>query len=160
MEACHILLERSWKFDRKTTHNGHTNEITLLHKKKKFMLHPFTPSQVSGDQAQIRARREEESSKNSTLKPKSEIGESPNSIPKVISHEVLLTQKSLLNMFHEEQPSYLLYVTLPLLVFQVFHLRIYLLLLLLFFKIFKMFFQRIFLMNYLLLKELSTKLIL
>jgi len=108
MKACHILLGRSWQFDRKTNHNGHTNEITLLYKAKKFVLHPLTPSQVASDQTQMRARREEESSKNSTLSPKSEVGESPNSTPKVISHEALLTQKSLLNMLHEEQPSYLL----------------------------------------------------
>jgi len=56
----------------------------------------------------MRARREEESSKNSTLSPKSEVGEFPSSNPKVISHEPLLTQKSLINMFHEEQPCYLL----------------------------------------------------
>jgi len=72
MEACHILLGRSWQFDCKTTHNGHTNEITLLHKEKKFVHHPLTPSQVTSDQAQMRARREEESSNNSTLNPKSE----------------------------------------------------------------------------------------
>jgi len=52
------------------------------------------------------------------------------------------------------------YVILLLLVFQVLHLRIYLFLLLLFIKIFKTFFQRIFLMDYRLLQELSTKLIL
>jgi len=55
----------------------------------------------------MRARREEESSKNSTLSPKSEVRESPSSTPKVISHEILLTKKSSLNMLHEEQPSYL-----------------------------------------------------
>ena len=52
MEACHILLGRSWQFDRKATHNGHTNEITLIHKAKKFVLHPFTPSQIASNQAQ------------------------------------------------------------------------------------------------------------
>jgi len=44
MEACHILLGRPWQFDRKTTHHGHTNEITLQHHSKTFALHPFTPT--------------------------------------------------------------------------------------------------------------------
>jgi len=72
------------------------------------VLHPLTPSQIASDQAHMRARREEESSKNSTLKPKSEVGKSPNCTPKFIFHEVLLTKKSLINILHEEQPSYLL----------------------------------------------------
>jgi len=53
----------------------------------------------------MRARIEEESSKNSkeVSKPKVE-----DSNPKVIYHEVLLTKKSLFHTLHEEQPSYLL----------------------------------------------------
>nr|KYP72131.1 Transposon Ty3-I Gag-Pol polyprotein [Cajanus cajan] len=45
MEACHILLGRPWQFDKKTMHNGLTNEITFTHKEKKFVLHPLSPSQ-------------------------------------------------------------------------------------------------------------------
>jgi len=41
MEACHILLGRPWQFDKKTMHNGLTNEITFTHKAKKFVLHPL-----------------------------------------------------------------------------------------------------------------------
>ena len=44
MEAGHILLGRSWQFDRKITYNGLTNEITLNHLGTKFVLHPQTPS--------------------------------------------------------------------------------------------------------------------
>jgi len=51
MEACHILLGRLWKFDQKTSHNGNTNEMTLLHHAKKFVLHPLTRTQVTKDQA-------------------------------------------------------------------------------------------------------------
>ena len=40
MESCHILLGRPWHFDKKTLHNGLTNEITFTHKKKKFVLNP------------------------------------------------------------------------------------------------------------------------
>jgi len=31
MEACHIFLGRPWQFDKKTMHNGLTNEITFTH---------------------------------------------------------------------------------------------------------------------------------
>ena len=50
MEACHILLGRPWQFDKKTMHNGFTNEITFTHKEKKFILYPLPPSQVVKDQ--------------------------------------------------------------------------------------------------------------
>jgi len=46
MEVCHILLGRSWQFDKKITHNGLTNDITFTHKEKKIVLYPLTPSQV------------------------------------------------------------------------------------------------------------------
>nr|KYP32257.1 hypothetical protein KK1_047105 [Cajanus cajan] len=60
MEACHILLGRPWQFDKKTMHNGLTNEITFTHKEKKFVIHPFSPSQVIEDQVQMKLKREEE----------------------------------------------------------------------------------------------------
>jgi len=60
MEACHILLGRPWKFDKKTTYNGLTNDITFTHKDKKFVLYPLTPSQVVEDQVQVKIKRENE----------------------------------------------------------------------------------------------------
>ena len=46
MEACHILLGKPWQFDKKTLHNGLTNEITFTHQEKNFILYPLSPSQV------------------------------------------------------------------------------------------------------------------
>nr|KYP50850.1 hypothetical protein KK1_027315 [Cajanus cajan] len=60
MEACHILLGRPWQFDKKTMHNGLTNEITFTHKEKKFVLHPLSPQQVAEDQAQMKLKRDSE----------------------------------------------------------------------------------------------------
>nr|KYP31528.1 Transposon Ty3-I Gag-Pol polyprotein [Cajanus cajan] len=57
MEACHILLGRPWQFDKKTMHNGLTNELTFTHKEKKFVLHPLSPSQVIEDQVQMKLKR-------------------------------------------------------------------------------------------------------
>ena len=52
MEACHVLLEIPWQFDKHTIHDGLTNEITFTHNNKKFVLHPLTPTQVLKDQVQ------------------------------------------------------------------------------------------------------------
>nr|KYP34393.1 hypothetical protein KK1_044652 [Cajanus cajan] len=60
MEACHILLGRPWQYDKKTMHNGLTNEITFTHREKKFVLHPLSPQQVVEDQAQMKIKRESE----------------------------------------------------------------------------------------------------
>uniref|UniRef100_A0A151UD28 CCHC-type domain-containing protein n=1 Tax=Cajanus cajan TaxID=3821 RepID=A0A151UD28_CAJCA len=60
MEACHILLGRPWKFEKKTVHDGLTNEITFTHKEKKFVLHPLSPQQVAEDQTQMKIKRKSE----------------------------------------------------------------------------------------------------
>ena len=106
MEACHILLGRSWQFDRKTIHHGYTNEITLQHHSKNYVLHPLTLSKVAHDQAQMRARREEENSIKLSKHSKQKVEEASSS--KDVHHEVLLTQKALLQTLHDEHPSYLL----------------------------------------------------
>ena len=36
MEGCHILLGKPWQFDKKTIHNGLTNNITFTHREKKL----------------------------------------------------------------------------------------------------------------------------
>jgi len=60
METCHILLGRPWQFDKKTTNNGLTNEITFTHKEKKFILNPLPHSQVVRDQVQMKQNKDEE----------------------------------------------------------------------------------------------------
>jgi len=44
MKACHIVLGRPWQFNKKTMHNGLTNEITFTHKENNFILYPLSPS--------------------------------------------------------------------------------------------------------------------
>ena len=60
MEACHILLGRPWQFDKKTLHDGLTNEISFTHRHKKFVLNPLPHSQVVKDQIQMKQKRDEE----------------------------------------------------------------------------------------------------
>ena len=63
MEACHILLGRPWQFDKKTLHDGLTNEISFTHKHMKFVLSPLPHSQVVKDQIQMKHKRDEEKKK-------------------------------------------------------------------------------------------------
>ncbi|RDY01432.1 hypothetical protein CR513_15237, partial [Mucuna pruriens] len=50
MEATHILLGRSWQFDRKVTHDGVTNKFSFINKGNKVTLKPLTPMEVIKDQ--------------------------------------------------------------------------------------------------------------
>jgi reverse transcriptase-like protein len=43
MNACHLLLDRPWKYDKKTTHDGYANTYTLRHEGKKNELVPLPP---------------------------------------------------------------------------------------------------------------------
>jgi len=118
MEACHVLLGRPWQFDKKSMHNGLTNEITFTHKDKKFVLHPLSPSQVVEDQIQMRKKLEKERKEDKKKSPPSlpkkvtkdefEVGEIGVPSPKVIQHENILTIKSLNQVLNDEQPSCLL----------------------------------------------------
>ena len=90
MEACHILLGRPWHFDKKTLHNGLTNEITFTHQEKNFILYPLSPSQVIEDEVQMKKKEEEKITK----------------IEKDIQHEENI-QKTIENMILVEQPSIL-----------------------------------------------------
>jgi len=63
MEACHILLGRPRQFDKKTMHNGLTNEITFTHNEKKSILNPLPHLQVVRDQVQMKQKRDEEKKK-------------------------------------------------------------------------------------------------
>jgi len=56
MEAYHVLLRRPWQFDKKTIHDGLTNESTFTNKHRKFVLHPLTPTQVLEDQVQMKKK--------------------------------------------------------------------------------------------------------
>ena len=63
MEACQILLGRPWQFDKKTMHNGLTNEITFTHSETKFILNHLPHSQVVKEQVQMKQKRDEEKQK-------------------------------------------------------------------------------------------------
>ena len=43
MDACHLLLGRPWKYDKKTIHDGYSNTYTLKHNGKRKELVPLPP---------------------------------------------------------------------------------------------------------------------
>ena len=60
MEARHVLLGKPWQYDRDVVHNRVTNRYSFLHKGKKVVLLPLSPSEVCEDQIKMRFKRERE----------------------------------------------------------------------------------------------------
>jgi len=112
MEACHILLGRPWKFDKKTMHNGLTNEITFTHNEKKFILNPLPHSQVVRDQVQMKQKRDEEKKKIKLEKERT-LREQKAWEKSVPSHKVIQQDKTFKNTFKNmllvEQPPSLIF---------------------------------------------------
>jgi hypothetical protein len=46
MDACSLLLGRPWEFDTDAIHYGISNKYTLMHKGKKIVLLPMTPTEI------------------------------------------------------------------------------------------------------------------
>jgi len=57
MEATHILLGRSWQYDRKTLHDGLTNKIYFHFQGHKITLKPLSPKEVNKDQIKMKQKR-------------------------------------------------------------------------------------------------------
>lgn len=60
MEACHLLLGRTWQFDRRVIHDGHTNKYSFMHYGQNIILAPLNPSEVREDQNKLREKYEQE----------------------------------------------------------------------------------------------------
>ncbi|XP_042465804.1 uncharacterized protein LOC122048280 [Zingiber officinale] len=54
MQASHLLLRRSWQFDRWTTHDGYKNRYSFSKDGRNITLAPLTPRQVFEEQLQIK----------------------------------------------------------------------------------------------------------
>jgi hypothetical protein len=46
MDACSLLLGRPWEFDTDAIHHGRSNKYTFMHKGKKIVLLPMTPTEI------------------------------------------------------------------------------------------------------------------
>ena len=53
MNATHLILGRPWQYDRDVTHHGKLNRYSLRFKGKKYVLSPFSPSDVLKEQEKI-----------------------------------------------------------------------------------------------------------
>ncbi|RDX99855.1 hypothetical protein CR513_17035, partial [Mucuna pruriens] len=60
MVATHILLGRSWQFDKKVTHDGVTNKLSFENKGKKVTLKPLSLREVIKYQLKMKNKRDEE----------------------------------------------------------------------------------------------------
>ena len=58
MQACHLFLGRPWQFDSDAQHSGRTNKYSFVVNRKKYILNPLTPYQVSEDYRVMRELRE------------------------------------------------------------------------------------------------------
>jgi len=84
------------KFDKKTLHDGLTNEITFTHNHKRFVLHRLTPTQVLEDQVQtkkIDSEKKVQKSKNLEPKDGSEVWQLGVPFHKVTQKKTILLKK-------------------------------------------------------------------
>ncbi|XP_062103649.1 uncharacterized protein LOC133814742 [Humulus lupulus] len=56
MHASHILLGRSWQFNRHVTHNGYSNIYSFVFNERPITLIPLNPKQVYEDQVKLKKR--------------------------------------------------------------------------------------------------------
>ncbi|KAL4388272.1 hypothetical protein GQ457_09G017470 [Hibiscus cannabinus] len=59
MHATHMLLGRSWQFDRKVMHDGYRNRYSFTYDGKKHTLAPLSPQQVHDGQVHLKKSFEE-----------------------------------------------------------------------------------------------------
>jgi hypothetical protein len=83
MDACSLLLGRPWEFDTDTIHHGRSNKYTLMHKGKKIVLLPMTPTEI------VQFENEKKNNAKQTG-----VFNSKNQQPIKLKNPVLLTTKS------------------------------------------------------------------
>ena len=65
MYASHLLLGRSWQFNRKAIHDGFRNRFVIVKDSKTIILVPLSPKQVYDDQIKLKRKCEDGKSENS-----------------------------------------------------------------------------------------------
>ena len=103
MQACSLLLGRTWQFDKESVHNGKSNQYTLVHNGNKIGLSPMTPETIlKVDIARASRAKNQEKQKSENQIVASEVlphKSSTKSAPKVaneirLKHPTLLATKS------------------------------------------------------------------
>jgi hypothetical protein len=98
MQACSLLLGRSWEFDTDAIHYGRSNKYTLVHNGKKITLLSLTPNEiVQCDRAIAEtARRESEIQHASPIKLEQRAASSSSNAIKLKSRAILATKSDLI----------------------------------------------------------------
>ena len=65
MHVSHLLLGRSWQFNRKAIHDGFRNRFVIVKDSKTIILVPLSPKQVYDDQIKLKRKCEDGKSENS-----------------------------------------------------------------------------------------------
>jgi hypothetical protein len=98
MDACSLLLGRPWEFDTDAIHYDRSNKYTLMHKGKKIMLLPMTPTEIV----------QFENEKKNNAKQKG-VFNSENQQPIKLNNPILFATKSNLDeLFASTGPCYAL----------------------------------------------------
>jgi hypothetical protein len=77
MQACHLLLGRTWQFDVDSVHFGRSNKYTFIHNDKKVVLVPLSPEEIHTSDMARKKREESDKRKLSDIANPSK-GESSN----------------------------------------------------------------------------------
>ncbi|XP_027169960.1 uncharacterized protein LOC113769852 [Coffea eugenioides] len=98
MQACHILLGRSWQFDKRVTFDGITNKYSFKQGEKRIVLVPLIPIQVREDQESLIKESELENEKKKIEKVESSIeNDKAEKIERKKTYEALIVISDLTN---------------------------------------------------------------
>jgi hypothetical protein len=73
MEACSLLLGRTWQYDTDSLHHGRSNHYSLMFKGLKIIIHPMTPEQIVKDELARAVKTAKEQEPSPSTSDKSEI---------------------------------------------------------------------------------------
>ncbi|XP_027158479.1 uncharacterized protein LOC113760107 [Coffea eugenioides] len=98
MQACHILLGRSWQFDKGITFDGITNKYSFKQGEKRIVLVPLIPIQVRENQESLIKESELENEKKKIEKAESSTeNDKAEKIERKKTYEVLVVTSDLIN---------------------------------------------------------------
>jgi len=106
MEASHLLLGRTWQYDRKVTRDGLTNRYSFLFKGQKVSLTPLSPREVCEDQIKMKVRKKQEGTEGREKVP--EKGKKKESKKIKSDKSLFLREKEITRALIKKQLLYLL----------------------------------------------------
>ncbi|KAK4841756.1 hypothetical protein QYF36_009976 [Acer negundo] len=102
MNAGHILLGRSWQFDRHVTHDGYTNRYSFVLDKGSITLVPLTPRQVYEDQMWLKKDRDVKQESESSKEKESESAKKETKVQKEKEADERKRERKQVNFYARE----------------------------------------------------------